>query len=208
MSIEKALKTSDPELDYIDYHKDLPRLLAYATTHADVEDLLSLTDGGSSPRGRSFGTRRAFCEAVGIGESTLAGWLKEQRLPPLARAVVGLLHLYHSNLISNERSVAYEKRDEIVVKDGDSFMIVVSGGPNRPGKIAARNIPDQETAFRLISAHELRYALKLALDLLAPSDQGGAQIDPELLEYLEGLIPQTPEFAQEVLNFVHKDVEV
>lgn len=206
MSIEKALMNSDPELDDIDYHKDLPRLLSYATVHADVEDLLSLTDGEASPKGRSFRTRRAFCEAVGIGESTLAGWLKEQRLPPLARAVVGLLHLYHSNLIANERSEAYLKRDEIVVKDGDSFMIVdVSGGQNLPGKIVARNIPDKETAFRLISAHELRYALKIALDELEACNQGFC--DPELLEYLEGLIPQTPEFEQEVLNFVNRDVE-
>lgn len=201
MSIEKKLQE-------IDSGRDMPRLLAYATSHAEIEDLLTLTDGEGARKGLSFGTRRAFCEAVGIGESTLAGWLKERRLPPLARAVVGLLHIYHANLLAIEHESAHLKRDDIVVRDGDSFIIVdVSQGLQRPGRIVARNIPDEATAFRLISAYELRYALKIALDMLSPSDQGWDQIDPELWEYLNGLIPQTPEFEQEVMNFMYRDVE-
>ena len=193
MSIEKILEEFDPELDFINSERDMPRLLVYATTHADVEDLLSLTDGGALPKGRSFGTRRAFCEAVGIGESTLAGWLKERRLPPLARAVVGLLHLYHSNLLSNERDEEYSKRDEIVVSDGDSFMIVdVSRGLNQPGRIVARNIPDRQTAFRLISHNELRYAVKLALGELESAGEAGHKVDDGLLSYLEGFLDQRP----------------
>jgi hypothetical protein len=43
--------------------------------------------------------------------------------------------------------------------------------------------------------------------MLSPSDQGWDQIDPELWEYLNGLIPQTPEFEQEVMNFMYRDVE-
>lgn len=193
MSIEKILQEFDPELNYIDHERDMPRLLAYATSHAEIEDLLSLTDGAGVRKGLSFGTRRAFCEAVGIGESTLAGWLKERRLPPLARAVVGLLHLYHANLLSNEAASEYSKRDEIVVHDGDSFMIVdVSRGLHQPGKIVARNIPDKETAFRLISHNELRYAVKLAIDELESAVEAGREIPEELLGYLEGLLDQRP----------------
>jgi hypothetical protein len=194
MSIEKILEEFDPELDSIDSKRDMPRLLAYATTHADVEDLLSLTDGGASPKGRSFGTRRAFCEAVGIGESTLAGWLKERRLPPLARAVVGLLHLYHANLLSNEQYEQYSKRDDIVVSDGDGFMIVdVSRGLHQPGKIVARNIPDRETAFRLTSHNELRYAFKLALGELESAGEAGHKVPEALLGYMEGLLDLRPQ---------------
>ncbi len=193
MSIEKILQEFDPELDYINHERDIPRLLAYATSHAEVEDLLSLTDGGSAPKGRSFGTRRAFCEAVGIGESTLAGWLKERRLPPLARAVVGLVHLYHANLLFTEVAEEYSKRDEIVVHDGDSFMIIdVSRGSHQPGKIVARNIPDKETAFRLISHNELRYAVKLAFGELESAAEAGREIPEGLLTYLEGFLHQRP----------------
>lgn len=193
MSIEKILQEFDPELEYIDSERDMPRLLAYATSHAEVEDLLSLTDGGAVPKGRSFGTRRAFCEAVGIGESTLAGWLKERRLPPLARAVVGLLHLYHANLFSTEAHEEYSKRDEVVVRDGDSFIIVdVSQGLHRPGRIVARNIPDKETAFRLISHNELRYAVKLAFGELESAAEAGREIPEGLLGYLEGFLHKQP----------------
>lgn len=192
MSIEKILQEFDPELDYIDHERDMRRLLAYATSHAEIEDLLTLTDGGGARKGLSFGTRRAFCEAVGIGESTLAGWLKEHRLPPLARAVVGLLHLYYENLRSTEAYEEYSKRDEIVVHNGDSFMIVdVSRGLHQPGKIVARNIPDQETAFRLISHNELRYALKLAVDELAGAGELGEEGRNALLSYLTPLVDQS-----------------
>jgi hypothetical protein len=191
MSIEKILQEFDPELNYIDLERDMPRLLAYATSHAEIEDLLTLTDGGGARKGLSFGTRRAFCEAVGIGESTLAGWVKERRLPPLARAVVGLLHLYHENLRSTETHEEYSKRDEIVVHDGDSFMIIdVSRGLHQPGQIVARNIPDKETAFRLISHNELRYALKLAVGELAGAGELGEEARHDLLSYLEGLVDQ------------------
>lgn len=191
MSIEKILQEFDPELDYIDYERDMPRLLAYATSHAEIEDLLSLTDAGGARKGLSFGTRRAFCEAVGIGESTLAGWIKERRLPSLARAVVGLLHLYYANLSFDEAAEEYSKRDEVVVHDGDSFMIVdMSRGLHQPGKIVARNIPDKETAFRLISHNELRYALKLAVGELAGAGELGEEARHALLGYLEGLVGQ------------------
>lgn len=193
MSIEKILQEFDPELDYIDCERDMPRLLAYATSHAEIEDLLSLTDGAGARKGLSFGTRRAFCEAVGIGESTLAGWLKERRLPPLARAVVGLLHLYHANLLATEAHEDYSKRDEVVVRDGDSFMIVdVSRGLQQPGKIVARNIPDKETAFRLISHNELKYAFKLALGELESAGEAGYKVQEALLGYLEGFLHQRP----------------
>lgn len=193
MSIEKILQEFDPELDYIDRERDMPRLLAYATSHAEIEDLLSLTDGAGARKGLSFGTRRAFCEAVGIGESTLAGWLKERRLPPLARAVVGLLHLYHANLLATGAHEDYSKRDEVVVRDGDSFMIVdVSRGLQQPGKIVARNIPDKETAFRLISHNELRYAVKLAFGELESAAEAGREIPEGLLVYLEGFLHQRP----------------
>lgn len=193
MSIEEILREYDGELVYIEQNRDMPGLLAYATSHAEVEDLLSLTEG-EGWKGLSFGTRRAFCEAVGIGESTLAGWIKERRLPALARAVVGLLHLYYANLsfaeAADEAAEEYSKRDEVVVHDGDSFMIVdMSQGLHQPGKIVARNIPDKETAFRLISHNELRYAVKLAFgELERAAESAGREIPEGLSEYLGGLI--------------------
>jgi hypothetical protein len=199
----------DMDLERIFHDKDMPRLLAYAATHTDIEDLLTFTDVGGAParsKGLSFGTRRAFCEAVGVGESTLAGWIKDGRLPPLARAVVGLLLLHHHNLWVKEEDKDHNKRDAVVVRDGDSFMIVdLARGPGQPGEIIARNIPDEKTAFRLLPNNEFKYAVKLALEELGDAKQAGFPIDEELLEFLGGLVSHAPEFEQEVLNFIHKD---
>lgn len=72
------------------------------------------------------------------------------------------------------------------------MIVDVSRGLQQPGKIVARNIPDKETAFRLISHNELKYAFKLALGELESAGEAGYKVQEALLGYLEGFLHQRP----------------
>ena len=193
---------------------DIRSVLKYVVSQVDVDDLLRLTGGakksgssgsdtltgedeGTSGAGeerlyiRAFKTRRAFCDAIGIGESTLAGWLKEKHLPPLAKAVVGLLYLYHWSVRDYELLEKEQReRSNIVVPDGDTFMIVeYKANYNRSpgtGKIEARGIPDEDTAYRYAQHIELRLWLKEYAESVEESDSA-------LANHLQNIIGRTDE---------------
>lgn len=140
--------------------------------HASVEDLLALTDGKAT----MFGSRRKLAEALGIGESTIAGWVKEGTLPPLGKWFVALTHLCErarEELLKIR--VSSEELGDVIVRNGDEYMIVHFPGdpfersrglPTVVGEIAARGIPDQQTAERLVSHERLNAALKMAVTVL------------------------------------------
>lgn len=161
-------------------------LVRQVTASADIDDLLALTDGADS----AFGTRRAFSEAIGIGESTVAGWIKDAKMPPLGKAVVGLLFV--ASLLK-ESVIEYERESsnlgDMIVRDGDCYTIVSFRGAGSIGEIAARNIPDMETAARLVSHRELRNALKLVIgEMTAPVASRRLRDVDGLIKYLETLV--------------------
>ena len=53
----------------------------------DNQPLLDFLDKVVTPYAeKKIGSRKAFCDAFGIGESTLSGWSKEGRIPRSARS--------------------------------------------------------------------------------------------------------------------------
>jgi hypothetical protein len=172
-------------------YESFTSVVRQVTASADIGDLLALTDGADS----AFGTRRAFSEAVSVGESTVAGWIKDARMPPLGKAVVGLLFIA---LQLRESVIEYEREStnlgDMIVRDGDCYMIVnfrhagSIGLAGSIGEIAARNIPNRETAARLVSHRELRQALKLAIrEMTAPAARKDPDFD-DLVAYFEALV--------------------
>lgn len=171
-------------------YTNLSNLIHEAASDADIDDLLALTDGAES----SFATRRALAEAVGIGESTISGWVKEGRMPALAKAVVGLVYIsMRLREIAAETEAETSNLGDMIVRDGDAYMIVsfgrsgVSGEHGSIGEIAARGIPDQETALRLVSHRRLRHGLNLAIAELTESLTRHGHVNHDLLEQLKGL---------------------
>lgn len=167
-------------------YESFPSALRKLTAATDIDTLLLLTDSADSV----FGTRRAFSEAVGVGESTVAGWIKDAKMPPLGKAVVGLSWLV---LALKQSVIDYERESsnlgDMIVRDGDCFMIVSFRDADRIGEVAARNIPDMETASRLVSHRELRHALKLAIgEISAPVASRRLRDIDSLVAYLESLV--------------------
>jgi len=189
-------------------YTNLSNLIHEAASAADIDDLLALTDGAES----SFATRRALAEAVGIGESTISGWIKEGRMPPLAKAVVGLVYIsMRLREIAAETEAETSNLGDMIVRDGDTYMIVsfgragICGEHGSIGEIAAKNIPDQETALRLVSHRRLRHGLNLAIGELTESLTRHGHVNHDLLEYLKGLARDEPPEEAHARAFAPKE---
>lgn len=134
---------------------DLPTLM---------QDLIEFTQG-----------RKRFCEYLGIGESTLSGWLKEQRVPRMAKEAYVLLKALL--LLQDELTRLNEQKlrnDVVMVQEGDRFQLVRFKADNTGalmGTIIARDISDQDTARILAGSTK-------ALDTLA--EVRNYQIEEEL----------------------------
>ena len=90
-----------------------------------------------------FSGRKEFCEILGIGESTLSGWLKGDRIPKMAKLVIGLLKarvLDREALEQEEKRVEQLKIRDRIVKDGDRYMIVEFASNDGIGRVVARDI--------------------------------------------------------------------
>ena len=113
-----------------------------------------------------FLSQKAFGEFLGVGESTVAGWMKSGSFPDYAkRATLGA---YYSNKYSRQLKDA--KRDATrpkVVKDGDRYSIVrfeVDEAGVAIGEVLARDIPTKKAA--LVFAGGIR-----AWELLGETEQ-------------------------------------
>lgn len=181
---------SVPNDEYESWIQNGPTQLRDLAEHACVEHLLALTDGSHS----MFGSRRKLAEALGIGESTIAGWVKESTLPPLAKSVVALIHLSEKarEPLFRDYIGASEELGDVIVRDGDGYMVVHyssnpfdrgAGLPTVIGEIAARGIPDQQTAERLVSHERLRNGLKMAIAELRDAVEKDAKIKAGVFEH-------------------------
>ncbi len=68
-------------------------------------------------------SRKRFCEFMGVGESTLTGWLKEDRIPRAVR-VAYVMTVAFTMLQRRLRDQIYEGEQPIIVPNGDSFLVV------------------------------------------------------------------------------------
>jgi hypothetical protein len=96
-------------------------------------------------------TRKGLCEYLGIGESTLSGWIKEGRIPRMAKNAIVLL-------VAQQLMAAEVRRlrgnDLYVVRSGDRFQVCElredeEGEPT--GRVLADNIGSIEDARLLAS---------------------------------------------------------
>ena len=110
-----------------------------------------------------WSNRKEFCEMLGVGESTLFGWLKGDRIPKMVKLIIGLFQQQADIQAElKEREKAYDrlKKSDRVVRDGDRFMIVEfpDGEGDKDlgwGRIVAKDIPDEQAAKKLMARHDL-----------------------------------------------------
>ena len=97
----------------------------------------------------AFPSQKAFGEFLGVGESTVAGWMKSGSFPDYAKRAT--LAAYYSNKYFRQLKDA--KRDAArpkVVKDGDRYSIVrfkVDEAGVTIGEVLARDIPTKKAAL-------------------------------------------------------------
>jgi transcriptional regulator with XRE-family HTH domain len=97
----------------------------------------------------AFPSQKAFGEFLGVGESTVAGWMKSGSFPDYSKRAT--LAAYYSNKYFRQLKDA--KRDATrpkVIKDGDRYSIVrfkVDEVGVSIGEVLARDIPTKKAAL-------------------------------------------------------------
>lgn len=129
-----------------------------------------------------FPSQKAFGEFLGVGESTVAGWMKSGTFPDYAKRAT--LAAYYANkyflqLKDAKRDVPRPK----VVKDGDSYSIVrfkVDEAGVTIGEVLARDIPTEKSALVFASgirAWELLEEAEEVIDHEIESRSGFVETD-------------------------------
>jgi hypothetical protein len=100
--------------------------------------------------------RKQFCEFLGIGESTLSGWLKAQRVPRMANEAYVLLKtlLLLQDQVKRLKEEQVRNDTVIVQESSGKYHLVRFKKDNSGalmGRIIARDIPDEATA-RILGA--------------------------------------------------------
>ena len=144
-----------------------------------IDTKVLLEELGNGP----FFHRKDLCEFLGIGESTLTGWLKADRIPRAAKVAYVLL-VGMEVLQSEIYRLGSEARDLKVVKDGDKYLVVrfptldtdlrageIASKEIRArvlaGEIVARDIADAKTASMLAASSR---TLKLLDDIFSSQE--------------------------------------
>lgn len=125
----------------------------------NVDTLLSWMQAEKMP----WSNRKEFCEMLGVGESTLFGWLKGDRIPKMVKLIIGLFCQQadlQDELGQGEKAYNKLKNGDRLVRDGDEFMIIEFGneqgdGGTEIGRVIAKNIPDEQAAKRLMERNDL-----------------------------------------------------
>ena len=133
-------------------------------------------------------TRKELCKHLGIGESTLTGWLKEDRIPLMAKEAM-LFPLVLRVLGGEITRLRKKVENAQILKSGDHYQIVVFH-PDETGeaigKVIADNITNLQTARIFVAGVQ-------ALNLLGECDDLALEYtidhfsDGEYPEHLENL---------------------
>lgn len=143
----------EKSFDYYSSLAKLPQFASFLDEQMDAAAVLRYLQEENS----GFSGRKEFCEILGIGESTLSGWLKGDRIPKMAKLVIGLLKargLDRTALEQEEKRVEELKIRDRIVKDGDRYMIVEFASNDGIGRVVARDIPDEASARKLNSRYQ------------------------------------------------------
>lgn len=150
-----------------------------------------------------FQSQKAFGEFLGVGESTVAGWMKSGSFPDYAkRATLAAYYSkkYFRQLTEAKRDVARPR----VVKDGDHYLIVrfnVDEAGVTIGEIFARDIPTKKAALVFASGLRAWELLDQAEDVLDQEIEGRDEEDSGWIQDLkdEILLERTRTFAHDEL---------
>ena len=139
-----------------------------------------------------FDGRKSFCQAFGIGESTLSGWLNGKRIPKVAKLAVFLCMIRDRLNIS----LSYEN-DARLIKDGDKFMIATFRPDTPTGEISARDIPDVKTGKAFLRSYS---DLKILFNSIELKD-GEFVIDEMAVDFLRDIVCPDGRISGETVNF-------
>jgi transcriptional regulator with XRE-family HTH domain len=114
--------------------------------------------------------RRGYCEFLGVGESTLSGWLKEHRVPRYAKLAWGLERL--AVALSEELiRVRREASDPQIVRVSDTHYqlcrFAADGDGVMIGQVIADHIPSFQDAAQMASVRPALRQLKRAKEVVA-----------------------------------------
>lgn len=121
-----------------------------------------------------FGTQKAFGEFIGVGESTVTGWIKNGTFPTYARrAVVGAYYAakHYRETLKAAEDILRPK----IVKSGGSYMVVrfsVDEAGIAIGEVIARDIPSEKDARLMAGASRAWELLKRAEELIDEEIEG------------------------------------
>lgn len=90
--------------------------------------------------------RRGFCEFLGIGESTLSGWLKEKRVPRHAKVAYALL-LACDLLRKEVKRLTRDASDLKILKAIEGYQIC-RFRPDKDGIVVGEIVADRITSFK------------------------------------------------------------
>lgn len=153
--------------DYLDVDSVLDfRLSKLPAFCEDLVDSISLEEGLDQ---RSLFSRKTLCEFLGIGESTLSGWLKGDRIPQMAKITLVLLE---ANRVLRDEIIRLrdEMADLKVVRRGQQFAVcefLTDQEGETIGRVIADQIDDIEDARLLAGSRRALRLLEKAEPMLA-----------------------------------------
>ena len=140
-----------------------PRAISEFSDQAlDAESLLEELDN-DWPFNHS---RREYCEFIGVGESTLTGWLKQDRIPRAAKIAHVLLHAC-AVLASEVKREKDADNAPKVIFDGKTYQLVLfttDEHGSELGTIIASNIPSHQAARVFAQSLSAFQMLEASLD--------------------------------------------
>ena len=144
-------------------------------------------------------SRREFCEFLGVGESTLSGWLSAGKIPKMAKVAFGLLITLHELKMRVEDQERAVELTPIPVQIGEEWALVKlelqgSGKPGTSsadylGKVLALGIEDRNTAVALAQGVRAIDVASEATDVYADHIEKTSR-DKGKLEYVRDLRDQ------------------
>lgn len=135
----------------------------------------------------ALGGRKQLCKFLGIGESTLTGWLKARRIPRAAKVACVLL-VGMAVLQLEIKRLRQEAQDLKLVRDGETYQLVLFDTDDAGmtiGRIVARNIVDPKIARVTAGSAKAFRTLQETRDVIAEMLE--RTDNPDYIQALEDL---------------------
>lgn len=131
--------------------------------------------------------RKYFCEFLGIGESTLTGWLKAARVPQPA-IVAYVLLVGMTKLQAEVKRLRQDAHELKIVQEGKTFQVVRFEDDETGvsiGQVVARDIPNAKTARVLAGSVKAFRMLQETRDVIGENLE--RELNAQYIDYLQDL---------------------